>query len=123
MSARIHGGRRVFRIESLEIRNAPSHIGGLGHVAAALHRVDGLAHVRTFRDTSVDRKNPLDRNTGVDHSTDGMGVGRDGNEGVHDRNTGVDRSTDTVAENNSTDPNAGDTTSNDVSSIDRSGQS
>ncbi|MHB1560934.1 MAG: hypothetical protein ACYC61_26060 [Isosphaeraceae bacterium] len=100
MNARIRRSRRAFRIESLEIRNAPSHIGGLGHVAAALHKVHGPAHVRTFRDTSsVDRKNPLDRNTGVEHSTD------------------------TVVEKHSTDPSAGDTTPNDISSLDRSGQS
>lgn len=100
MNARSHRNRRVFRIESLEIRNAPSHIGGLAHVAAALHKVHGAAHVRTFHDTtSVDRKNPLDKSTGVE------------------------RSTDTVAEKNSTDPSAGDTSSKDASSIDNSGQS
>ncbi len=100
MNARIRRSRRAFRIESLEIRNAPSHIGGLGHVAAALHKVHGPAHVRTFHDTtSVDRKNPLDKSTGVE------------------------RSSDTVAEKNSTDPTAGDTTPNDVSSIDKPGQS
>ena len=50
MTSRTTRNRRTFRLESLEIRNAPSHIGGLAHVAMAVHKAHVAAHVRRFSD-------------------------------------------------------------------------
>ncbi len=45
MSTRPIHNRRVFRLESLEVRSAPSHFGVVGHAALALHQVHAAASV------------------------------------------------------------------------------
>ena len=63
--------RWSFRLESLEIRNAPSHFGALAHAAIAVHTVHAAAHVRSFSDSSAhDKASSVDRNSGVEQSPD-----------------------------------------------------
>jgi hypothetical protein len=100
MRPRTVRNRRAFRIESLEIRNAPSHVGALGHMVLAGHKVHAPAQVRHFSDSqATDKIHPTDRSPGVEQSPD----------------NGV--------EAGSTDPSANDTSPTDRSPIDRSGQS
>jgi hypothetical protein len=70
MNSRQNRNRRVFRFESLEVRNAPSHFGALAHAAVALHRAQAAAHVRHFNDPQSTDKNPSQEKTGVDLSND-----------------------------------------------------
>jgi hypothetical protein len=100
MSSRTTRSRRSFSLESLEIRNAPSHFGGLAHAALAVHAVHAAAHVRHYRDSMAH-----DRVSSVD------------------RSSGIERSPDTNVETNSNEPSGMDTSPNDQSSIDRTGQS
>jgi hypothetical protein len=99
MNSRASRSRRSFRLESLEIRNAPSHIGGLAHVALA-HTVHAAAHLRRFSDSVAH-----DKVSSVDKSS------------------GVERSPDASAETTSKDPGGIDTSSKDQSPVDKSGQS
>jgi hypothetical protein len=99
MSSRVTPSRRTFRLESLEIRNAPSQIGGLAHVALA-HKVHAAPHVRHFNDSVAH-----DKVSSVDKSS------------------GVERTPDTSVETNSNDPSGIDTSSKDQSPADKSGQS
>ena len=63
--------RRQFRLESLEVRNAPSHVGGLAHLASAVHGLHAAAHVKHYSDTtSADRAHKADRKAGVEKSHD-----------------------------------------------------
>ncbi len=100
MTSRTTRNRRTFRLESLEIRNAPSHIGGLAHVAMAVHKAHVAAHVRRFSDSVAH-----DKVSSVDKSS------------------GTERSPDSNVETNSNDPSGIDTSPNDQSSVDRPGQS
>jgi hypothetical protein len=91
--------RRAFRLESLEYRNAPSHVGGLAHVALAVHHAHAAAHVRSFVDTSShDKVNSVDKSSGIEKSPD----------------KGVE---------NGSDPSGVDTSPSDRSIVDPSGQS
>jgi hypothetical protein len=99
MSSRTTRSRRTFSLESLEIRNAPSHIGGLAHAALAL-KVHAAAHVRHFSDSARH-----DRFSSIDKSS------------------GVERTSDTNVETSSNDPSSIDKSPNDQSSIDRAGRS
>lgn len=97
MNPRKSQNRRAFRLESLEVRNAPSHIGALAHVALAMHHA--AAHVRHFTDSSShDKVNSVDRSRGIEKSPD----------------TGVETSSD---------PSGVDTSPSDRSSVDGPGQS
>jgi hypothetical protein len=100
MNSRTTRRRRSFGLESLEIRNAPSHFGGLAHAALAVHKVHAPAQVRHFSDSSAH-----DKVSSIDNSS------------------GVERSADTNVETNSNDPSGVDTSPKDQSSIDRAGQS
>ncbi len=81
--------RAAFGLESLEIRNAPSHFGVAAHVAA-IHAIHTTAHVRHITDSEVNRQKELkESGTSVDSSQDGA-----------------------------SDPASTDTTSNDPSSVD-----
>jgi hypothetical protein len=92
--------RRSFRLESLEVRNAPSHFGGLAHAAMAIHKVHTPTQVRHFSDTQArDKVSSLDKSSGIEQSPD---------KGV---------------ETNSNDPNGSDTSPSDRSRVDSSGQS
>ena len=51
MSRRTTRNRKAFQLESLEFRNAPAHVGGLAHVAVAIHHVHAAAQVKHFSDT------------------------------------------------------------------------
>ena len=100
MNSRTTRNCRSFHLESLEIRNAPSHVGGLAHAAMAVHKVHAPAHVRHFSDSVAhDRVSSLDKSSGVE------------------------RSPDTNVETNSNDPSGTDTSPKDQSSVDRAGQS
>ena len=99
MRPRNFRNRRALCLDLLEIRNAPSHVGGLAHVALAVHNVHAAAHVRHFSDSQVaDKVNSVDRSSGVERSPD---------KGV---------------ETGSTDPSGIDTSPNDRS-VDPAGQS
>jgi hypothetical protein len=100
MSRRKIRNCRAFQLESLECRNAPSHVGGLAHVALAVHNVHAAAHVKHFRDSQA-----TDRVTSAD------------------KNSGVEQSPDKSVETGSSDPNGADTSPNDRSSVDKTGQS
>jgi hypothetical protein len=100
MSPRKTRNRQAFRLESLEFRNAPSHIGGLAHVALAVHHAHAAAQVRSFSDSQA-----KDKVSSVD------------------KNSGVERSPDKSVETHSNDPSGADTSLNDHSSVDRAGQS
>jgi len=71
MKSRRVRNRMTFGFESLEIRNAPSHIGVVAHAAMALHPVHAAAQVRHLTDSEVNHKKEL-KETGasVDTSTD-----------------------------------------------------
>lgn len=100
MFSRNARSRRQFRLESLEVRNAPSHVGGLAHLASAVHGLHAAAHVKHYSDTaSRDRKQSVDRSTGIE------------------------KSRDSVTDSSGTDPNGIDTNSLDKSVQDNSGQS
>ena len=71
MDARRIRNGRAFGIESLAIRNAPSHIGGMAHLAAAVHAHHAAVHVRHDSDsTARDRVNSVDRSSGIERSHD-----------------------------------------------------
>ncbi len=98
MNSRSIRSRRAFRLESLEVRNAPSHFSGLAHAAMAVHSVHASAHVRHFSDSQAsDKTHPLDK-------------------------SGVEKSPDTGVETSSNDPNGIDTSPKDQSSVDPAGQ-
>jgi hypothetical protein len=100
MNWRATRSRRSFHLESLEVRNAPSHFGGLAHAALAVHQVHAAAHVRHFSDSVAhDRVSSLDRSSGVERSPD-MNV-----------------------ETSSNDHSGIGTSPNDQSSVDRAGRS
>ena len=99
MSRRTIRNRKAFQLESLEYRNAPSHVGGLAHVAVAIHHVHEAVQVKHFSDSrSNDKVHPQDKNSGVEQSPD----------------NGV--------ETGSTDPSSTDTNPKDHSSVDPAGQ-
>ncbi len=52
MKFRSMHNRRSFCLESLEIRNAPSHFGGLAPAAVAVHAATTMAHVRHPHDAA-----------------------------------------------------------------------
>ena len=80
MSTRPTRHRRTFRLESLEIRNAPSHFGVVAHVAAASHHAHAPAVVRHFNDTqAADKSHAPDKRAGVELSRD-SGVETTGND-------------------------------------------
>jgi hypothetical protein len=93
MKPRRFRNRTAIGLESLEIRNAPSHFGVVAHAAAALHAVHATAHVRHLTDTESSAKNE-----------------------TKERATAVDSSQDS-----STDPSTGGSTAKDPSSNDPSG--
>jgi hypothetical protein len=58
-------------LESLEIRNAPSHFGVMAHAVATLHKVHAVANVRHITDSDVHQKNELkETSSSVDSSQD-----------------------------------------------------
>jgi hypothetical protein len=73
MRNRSSHNRQAFQWESLEIRNAPSHFGGLPHAAVALHHAhtNTPAQVRHLNDPqSTDQNHQQETPTGVDQSRD-----------------------------------------------------
>jgi hypothetical protein len=106
MNTRPTRNRKVLRLESLEIRNAPSHFGVLGHAAVAVHKLHTAAHVRRFSDSpSNDKHETQESNSGADRSQDRIGA----------ETSSPDR--------NSNDPTSNDPSSNDPSSIDQTTKS
>jgi hypothetical protein len=132
MKPRHFRNRRAFRLESLEIRNAPSNVGGLAHVALAMHHVHAAAHVRHFSDSQArDKVNSVDRGPGVEQSPD-KGVEtkssdpRSTDTSPNDRSSvdrsGVEQTPDKGVETKSSDPSGIDTSPNDPSSVDPANQ-
>ena len=73
MKSRRFRNRSAIGLESLEIRNAPSHFGVVAHAAAALHAVHATAHVRHLTDTEVNHKQEVKESvTAVDSSQDSI---------------------------------------------------
>ena len=106
MNPRSIRNRRIIRLESLEIRNAPSHFGLMGHAAVAVHKLHAAAHVRRFTDSpSTDKHETQESNSGADRSQDRIGA----------ETSSPDR--------NSNDPTSNDPSSNDPSSIDQTTKS
>jgi hypothetical protein len=87
----------MFQLESLEIRNAPSHFGAIAHAAVALHHAHAPAHVRHFNDPQ---------------STD---------KGRSQENMSADMSRDNGVETTSNDPSSNDPSSKDPNSVDPRG--
>jgi hypothetical protein len=74
MNSRPIRNRRIFRLEALEVRNAPSHLGLMGHAAVAMHKLHAAAHVRHFTDSrSTDKHETQEKNSGADRSQDQIG--------------------------------------------------
>jgi hypothetical protein len=91
MNRRPTRSRVSFALESLEIRNAPSHFGVVAHVAAVHHVVHAAAQVRHVTDSEVNRQKEVkEASSSVDSSQDG----------VNDPSNGSSTSTDL----SSTDP-------------------
>jgi hypothetical protein len=58
-------------LESLEIRNAPSHFGITAHMAALVHPVHAAAQVRHVADSEVNHKKELtEASLSIDSSRD-----------------------------------------------------
>ena len=70
MKSRSIRNRKTFQLESLEIRNAPSHFGAIAHAAVALHHAHAAAHVRHFNDPQSTDKNQSQESSTVDKSQD-----------------------------------------------------
>jgi hypothetical protein len=71
MTSRRNRKRTAFALESLEIRNAPSHFGMVAYAAAALHPVHTAAHVRHITDSEANPKKELtEPRSSVDSSHD-----------------------------------------------------
>jgi hypothetical protein len=71
MNSRRSRQRLTFGLESLEIRNAPSHFGVAAHAAALLRPVHAAAHIRHVADSEVNRKKELtEASSSVDSSRD-----------------------------------------------------
>jgi len=100
MNSRQIRSRKVFRLESLEVRSAPSHFGVLAHAALAVRPVHAAAHVRIVHAAHNTESNPS-----IDKSRDSS---------VKETNPGVDSSADSTSK----DPSSVDTTSKDPSSLD-----
>ncbi len=72
MTRRRTRNRTAFGLESLEIRNAPSHFGVVAHAAAAVHALHAAAHVRHVRDSEVNPQTELkESSNSIDSSQDG----------------------------------------------------
>ena len=71
MSTRPIRNRKVLRLESLEVRNAPSHFGVMEHAALALQQVHAAAHVSHVNDSrSTDKYQTPEVKSGTDKSVD-----------------------------------------------------
>jgi hypothetical protein len=76
---------RTFGLESLEIRNAPSHFGVVAHAAAALRQVHPAAHVRHIADSETNHKKELTESgssldSSKDSGTDSINSGSSSND-------------------------------------------
>jgi hypothetical protein len=72
MTRRQTRNRKSFSLESLEIRNAPSHFGLAAHAAAMAHQVRAVAHVRHISDSEVNHQKELtESSNSVDKNQDG----------------------------------------------------
>jgi hypothetical protein len=60
----------VFRFESLEIRNAPSHFGAVAHAAIALHNIKPAVHVRHLDSERNQKVETTEKNSAADTSQD-----------------------------------------------------
>jgi hypothetical protein len=133
MKPRHFRNRRAFGVESLEIRNAPSQVGALAHMALAMHDVHAAAHLRHFSDSQTrDKVNSVDRGSGVEQSpdkgvetssSDPSGTDKSPNERSSVDRSGVEHSPDKGVETESSDPSGIDTSPNDRSSVDPAGRS
>ena len=71
MSTRPIRNRKVLRLESLEVRNAPSHFGVMEHAALALQQVHAAAYVSHVNDSrSTDKYQTPEVKSGTDKSVD-----------------------------------------------------
>jgi hypothetical protein len=96
--------RKVFRLESLEVRNAPSHFGVVGQAAVALHKLHAPAQVSHFNDSrSTDKHETREKSSGADKSRDSSGIEKNSNDP------------------SSNDPSSNDPSSPDPNSVDRQG--
>jgi len=59
MKSRSRLRRNVFSLETLEDRNAPSHLGSMAHALVAVHVRPRVAHVSTLSDHEGAEKNHL----------------------------------------------------------------
>ena len=80
MSTRQIRNRKVLRLECLEVRNAPSNFGVIGHAALTLHQVHAAAHVSQVHaaahvsqvndSPSSDKYHTPEEKTAIDKSVD-----------------------------------------------------
>ncbi len=63
--------RKFFGLESLEVRNAPSHVGLISHAIAAVHPVHATAHVTHLSPAKITvRHDAPEVKTAADRSVD-----------------------------------------------------
>ncbi len=63
--------RRILGLESLEIRNAPSHMSALALAAAHLHHIQPTAHVEKIRDShSKENSQSVETKSGLELGSD-----------------------------------------------------
>jgi hypothetical protein len=96
MNPRSIRNRRIIRLESLEIRNAPSHFGLMGHAAVAVHKLHAAAHVRRFTDSpSTDKHETQEKNSETDRGQDHNGSETSSVDSSHNHSSSNDsKSTD-----------------------------
>ena len=126
MSTRQIRNRKVLRLECLEVRNAPSHFGVIGHAALALHQVHAAAHVSQVHaaahvsqvndSPSSDKYQAPEEKTATDKSVDPTNSETNSNDSpstdkhhTPEVKSGTDKSMDpTSSETNSPDPSSPD---------------
>ncbi len=75
MNTRPIRNRKVFRLESLEVRNAPSSFGVMAHAAVAVHQVHAAAHLSHLSVTqSTDKRETPEVKSATDKRVDAKGI-------------------------------------------------
>lgn len=130
MSTRQIRNRKVLRLECLEVRNAPSNFGVIGHAALTLHQVHAAAHVSQVNDSpSSDKYHTPEEKTAIDKSVDPTSSVTNSNDSpstdkhhTPEVKSGTDKSVDpTGSETNSPAPSSPAPSSPDPNSVDPAG--
>ncbi len=88
MSKRRNRSRRVLGLESLEIRNAPSHLSALTVAFSQIQHLQSNAHVEKTRDIHVREHNQSsETKTGLELGADGQGSTASSDASLNDSNS------------------------------------